>query len=65
MSDNCILIVEAVVLYVVNIIKFVVHQIVLHHPEGGTTEDEGSIPNVLLLLILLLMLFIFLTLLEL
>ncbi len=30
-----------------NVVKFVVHQIVLHHPEGATTEEEGNISNVL------------------
>ncbi len=30
-----------------NVVKFVVHQIVLHHPEGATTEEEGKISNVI------------------
>jgi hypothetical protein len=30
-----------------NVVKFVVHQIVLHHPEGATTEEEGKISSVI------------------
>ena len=25
-----------------NVVKFIIHQIVIHHPKGATTEEEGK-----------------------
>ena len=26
-----------------NVVKFVIHQIGIHHPDGATTEEEGNV----------------------